>query len=96
MPEVEVRPTPALVRRLLAEQLPGPLRHLGAEPVRRAAQGRDNAVFRLGDSHAVRLPLRRAAVPCLRRELRWTARASAACQRISSASPTLATAPSTT
>ncbi|MFW6187445.1 MAG: phosphotransferase [Actinomycetota bacterium] len=77
MSEVEVRPTPALVRRLLAEQLPGPLRHLGAEPVRRAAQGRDNAVFRLGDSHAVRLPLRRAAVPCLRRELRWTARASA-------------------
>lgn len=77
MPEVEVQPTAAQVRRLLEEQLPRKLRVLLAQPPTPAAQGWDNALFRLGPAHAVRLPVRRAAVPCLLHEARWTAVAGA-------------------
>jgi aminoglycoside phosphotransferase (APT) family kinase protein len=56
-----------LVRRLLAEQAPD----LEGLPLRLAANGWDNAVFRLGDGLAVRLPRREAAVPLLRHEQRW-------------------------
>ncbi|MFI7744269.1 phosphotransferase [Kocuria rhizosphaericola] len=77
MPEVEVRPTAAQVRRLLEAQLPQELRELLDRPPAPVAQGWDNALFRLGSAHAVRLPVRRAAVPCLLHEVRWTAVAGA-------------------
>ncbi|MGC5654789.1 UNVERIFIED_CONTAM: aminoglycoside phosphotransferase family protein [Kocuria sp. CPCC 205315] len=77
MPEVEVQPTAAQVRRLLEEQLPEEFRVLLDRPLSPVAQGWDNALFRLGPVHAVRLPVRRAAVPCLLREARWTAVAAA-------------------
>ncbi|MFI7583394.1 aminoglycoside phosphotransferase family protein [Kocuria sp. M1N1S27] len=77
MPEVEVQPTVAQVRRLLEEQLPQKLRVLLEQPLTPAAQGWDNALFRLGPAHAVRLPVRRAAVRCLLHEARWTAVAGA-------------------
>ncbi|MEX5270855.1 aminoglycoside phosphotransferase family protein [Kocuria sabuli] len=77
MPAPELRPTTALVRRLLEEQLPAPLRALATQPLAPAAQGWDNAMFRLGPAHAVRLPVRQAAVVCLEHEQRWTAVVSA-------------------
>ncbi|MFF0905522.1 UNVERIFIED_CONTAM: phosphotransferase [Kocuria sp. CPCC 205316] len=77
MPGVEVQPTAAQVRRLLEEQLPQELRELLDRPPTPVAQGWDNALFRLGPAHAVRLPVRRAAVPCLLHEARWTAVAGA-------------------
>jgi aminoglycoside phosphotransferase (APT) family kinase protein len=58
----------ALVRRLLAAQLPG-CADLPLEPVRHL--GTDNAIFRLGDELAVRLPRREHNVLGLRKELRW-------------------------
>ncbi|KUG61543.1 hypothetical protein AVL61_01050 [Kocuria rosea subsp. polaris] len=77
MPEVEVQPTAAQVRRLLEAQLPQELRGLLDRSLTPVAQGWDNALFRLGPAHAVRLPVRRAAVPCLLHEARWTAVAGA-------------------
>ncbi|GAA1764024.1 aminoglycoside phosphotransferase family protein [Kocuria aegyptia] len=77
MPEIEVQPTVAQVRRLLQEQLPEEFRGLVERPLSPGAQGWDNALFRLGPAHAVRLPVRRAAVPCLLHEARWTAVAGA-------------------
>lgn len=77
MPEAEVQPTAAQVRRLLEEQLPQELRVLLGQPLTPTAQGWDNALLRLGPAHAVRLPVRRAAVPCLLHEVRWTAVAGA-------------------
>lgn len=77
MPEAEVQPTAAQVRRLLEAQLPRELRELLDRPVVPVAQGWDNALFRLGPAHAARLPVRRAAVPCLLHEVRWTAEAGA-------------------
>jgi len=56
----------ALVHRLVREQHPdldGPL-----EPV---ASGWDNAVFRLGSRHAVRVPRRRIAAALIEHEQRW-------------------------
>lgn len=73
----ELRPTTTLVRRLLQEQLPAALRALAELPPVPTSQGWDNAMFRLGSAHAVRLPVRQAAVPCLVHEQRWTATASA-------------------
>ncbi len=67
----------ALVRRLLEDQLPASLRALATQPLVPAAQGWDNAMFRLGPAHAVRLPVRRAAVVCLEHEQRWAAVVSA-------------------
>ena len=77
MPEVEVQPTAAQVRRLLEAQLPRELRELLDLTPTPVAQGWDNVLFRLGPAHAVRLPVRRAAVPCLLHEVRWTAVAGA-------------------
>lgn len=77
MPGAEVEPSAAQVRRLLEEQLPQEHRELLRRPLSPAAQGWDNALFRLGSAHAVRLPVRRAAVPCLLHEARWTAVAGA-------------------
>ncbi|MEF3120576.1 phosphotransferase [Kocuria flava] len=75
-------PTTAQVRRLLDEQLPAGLRDLAGAPVRFAARGWDNAVFRVGEDRAARLPLRAAAVPLLAAELRWTAEAAAPLVRL--------------
>jgi aminoglycoside phosphotransferase (APT) family kinase protein len=61
----------ALVRRLLAEELPR-LAHL---PLRRVVSaGTDNAIFRLGDELAVRLPTRAESALRLEKELRWLPR----------------------
>lgn len=64
--EVDIDAT--LVRRLLSEQLPG----YGGSPLRHVPSGgTENAVFRLGDHLAVRMPLHRSAVGGLRKEVRW-------------------------
>ena len=56
------------VHRLLAEQLPD----LAGLPLRQVASGgTDNAVFRLGDDLAVRMPLRADGVGGLLKEIRW-------------------------
>ncbi|WP_336711557.1 aminoglycoside phosphotransferase family protein [Arthrobacter sp. USHLN218] len=67
MPAADLEIDAPLVRRLLAEQAPD----LAGLPLRLAANGWDNAVFRLGEDLAVRLPRREAAVPLLRHEQRW-------------------------
>lgn len=56
------------VRALVAGQLP---EYVG-RPLRRVASGgTENAVFRLGDDLAVRMPLTPGAVGSLRKEVRW-------------------------
>lgn len=58
----------ALVRRLLARQMPD----LAMLPLRRVqGAGTQNALFRLGDAMAVRLPLIAGAVGGLEKEIRW-------------------------
>ncbi|GAA4351316.1 aminoglycoside phosphotransferase family protein [Angustibacter luteus] len=58
----------ALAQRLVAEQLP----RYASLPVRRVASGgTENAVFRLGDDLALRLPLTPGAVGGLLKEIRW-------------------------
>lgn len=56
-----------LVRRLLAEQHPD----LADLPLEAAASGWDNALFRLGEDFAVRLPRRSAAAGLILHEQRW-------------------------
>ncbi len=58
----------ALVRRLIAAQFPQ-WHSLSIEGV--ASSGTDNAMFRLGDELAVRLPRRKAAMPQVEMEHRW-------------------------
>lgn len=67
MPAAEVDVTTELVARLLAEQHPD-LAELQLTP---AANGWDNAIFRLGADLAVRLPRRHAAAELIRNEQRW-------------------------
>lgn len=64
----EVHVDTRLVRALLEEQMP---RHAGLPLHRVAAGGTDNAVFRLGDDLAVRLPVHAVSVEPLRKEIRW-------------------------
>ena len=64
----------ALVARLLADQH-ADLAHL---PLRVADAGWDNAMFRLGDHLAVRLPRRAAAAKLIAHEQRWLPRLSKA------------------
>ncbi|MEQ1756760.1 MAG: aminoglycoside phosphotransferase family protein [Vicinamibacterales bacterium] len=66
-PPAEVDVTESLVRALLEEQHPD----LAALPLTAAGAGWDNALFRLGDSFAVRLPRRAVAEPGLLNEQRW-------------------------
>lgn len=67
----EVRITPDLAKRLLADQHPG-LAHL---PVRLLAdQGTDNVVMRLGEEVALRFPRKPSAVPSLLVEREWLPR----------------------
>lgn len=69
MPEHELDPDPSLVRALL-RQAPAALR---SEDVRRVARGWDNAILRVGATHAVRLPVRDLAAPLVTKEARWAA-----------------------
>lgn len=57
----------ALVRALLAEQHPD----LAALPITPAAHGWDNAMFRLGEDLALRIPRRAVAADLLANEQRW-------------------------
>lgn len=67
MPAAEVTVDEPLVRRLLAAQYPP-----GAGlPLRLAANGWDNVVFRLGPDLAVRLPRRQASAELVLNEQRW-------------------------
>lgn len=66
--EDEIHIDASLARRLLAKQLP----EYGALPLQQVASGgTDNAVFRLGDDLAVRMPLHAGAVGGLLKEVRW-------------------------
>ena len=67
MPAAEIDIDAELVRTLVREQHPD----LASLEVRPLAYGWDNAVYRLGDALAVRLPRRQVAVELLERELRW-------------------------
>jgi aminoglycoside phosphotransferase (APT) family kinase protein len=67
MPAAEVDVDEPLVRALLAEQHPD----LADLPIEVVANGWDNAVVRLGDDLAVRLPRRELAVPLVEHEQRW-------------------------
>ena len=67
MPAAEVPVSPALVRRLLADQHPD-LAGFGIEVL---ANGWDNTVCHLGDDYLVRLPRRTAAAALVVNEQRW-------------------------
>ena len=67
----EVRTDVSLVRRLLAAQFPQ-WADLPVTPVRSA--GTDNAIYRLGDDMAVRLPRIHWAVDLVHKEQRWLPR----------------------
>jgi aminoglycoside phosphotransferase (APT) family kinase protein len=66
-PAADVIVDPSLVEALLQEQHPD-LAHL--VPVK-VAEGWDNALFRLGDELAVRLPRRAASATLIEHEQRW-------------------------
>jgi len=66
-PGAEVTIGPSLVRALLEEQHPDLAR---LTPVK-VAEGWDNALFRLGDKLAVRLPRRAASAKLIEHEQRW-------------------------
>ncbi len=68
VPDRELDPDPALVRALL-RQAPRALRDLGDPHL--VAYGWDNAIFRIGATHAVRLPVRDLAAPLVAKEARW-------------------------
>lgn len=65
----------ALVQRLLKEQYPD-LAHL---PIQSVDAGWDNAIFRLGDRLAVRLPRRTSAAVLIEHEQRWLPQLSRQC-----------------
>jgi Phosphotransferase enzyme family len=67
MPAAEVDVTPALLRRLLAEQHPD----LAEQPVTVLANGWDNVVFRVGGDLLARLPRRGMAAQLVSYEQRW-------------------------
>jgi aminoglycoside phosphotransferase (APT) family kinase protein len=72
-PPAELRIDDALVRSLLREQHPD----LSALTLVARDSGFDNAIFRLGDSMAVRMPRRAIAAPLLEREQDWLPRIAA-------------------
>lgn len=67
MPAADIEVTEPLVRRLLTEQFPD----LAGLPLRLAASGWDNSIFRLGSNLTVRLPRREAAAHLIEHEQRW-------------------------
>jgi aminoglycoside phosphotransferase (APT) family kinase protein len=66
-PKAEVEINVPLVRALLDAQHP----HLADLSIRPAGTGWDNAMFRLGDAYALRLPRRALAADLIRHEQRW-------------------------
>ena len=71
MPAVEISVDADLVRRLLIAQF-GPLdAETAAAPLTFLATGWDNAMFRLGDHHVVRLPVRSVSAPLIAKESQW-------------------------
>jgi aminoglycoside phosphotransferase (APT) family kinase protein len=66
-PAAEVEIDERLVRRLLREQHPD----LADQTLSLVDVGWDNATYRLGEEHAVRLPRRRLAVALIENEQRW-------------------------
>jgi aminoglycoside phosphotransferase (APT) family kinase protein len=66
-PAAEIEIDEALVRSLLAEQHPD----LAGLTLRFVASGWDNAIYRLGDELAVRLPRRAVAAELVKKEQRW-------------------------
>jgi aminoglycoside phosphotransferase (APT) family kinase protein len=71
VPDVDVEVNDGLVRQLLAEQF-APVDPAAARArLTFLAKGWDNALFRLGESLIVRLPLRELAAPLVANEARW-------------------------
>ncbi|MEA5154612.1 aminoglycoside phosphotransferase family protein [Raineyella sp.] len=66
----------ALVRGLLASQLPAELADLAGARVTLLGQGWDNVMFGLGDSYVVRLPTSRLAARLIEHEIAWVATAT--------------------
>jgi len=64
----ELLASPSLVQRLIRTQFPE-WGHLPVKPV--ASSGTDNAIFRLGDTMAMRLPRRPSAVVQVEKEQEW-------------------------
>lgn len=69
MPAAEIDIDAGLVRRLLVDQHPD----LAGLPLTLVANGWDNAIFRLGDELAVRLPRRQLGADLVVNEQRWLA-----------------------
>lgn len=67
MPAAEVEIDETFVAGLLQEQFP----ELAGQELRLLTNGWDNAIFRLGEDLAVRLPRRQAAVELIHNEQRW-------------------------
>jgi aminoglycoside phosphotransferase (APT) family kinase protein len=67
MPAAEIEITEDLVRRLLGEQHPD----IAGLPINPLSNGWDNAIFRLGDDHTVRLPRRQMAAVLVEHEQQW-------------------------
>jgi aminoglycoside phosphotransferase (APT) family kinase protein len=67
MPAAEIDVDEALVRALLEEQHPD----LADRPLAVVANGWDNAMVRVGEDLAARLPRRQVAVPLIEHEQRW-------------------------
>lgn len=66
-PAAEIEIDAEIARRLLAAQHPD----LARLPIRLVASGWDNAIFRLGEDLALRLPRRQLAVDLVRHEQAW-------------------------
>ncbi len=66
-PAAEVEINEALVRALLAAQMPD----LADQPLRFAGEGWDNVMMRIGDTLVARLPRRRIAEQLLKHEQKW-------------------------
>lgn len=87
MPAPEIAVDITLVRRLLRSQLPDRLVRLAEAPLELLGQGWDNVLFRLGEDHVVRLPVRRVAAELAENEIAWVETASVPLRRLGLAVP---------
>jgi len=71
MPVAEIDPDEDLVYALLSEQFAMVDPVAAAEPLAFLGQGWDNALFRLGETLLVRLPIRELSAPLVTNEARW-------------------------
>ncbi len=71
MPDIEFQPQIPLVRALLRSQLPPDKADWAEEPLAPLAQGWDNVLYKLGETHVVRLPVRRQAATQAEHEIAW-------------------------